>query len=43
MHKDAVMPRYAELIYNGYWYSKKRFKLQKIIDNKETKLTDQFR
>src|SRR6056300_1006447 len=26
MHKkDAVMPRYAELIYNGYWFSKERF------------------
>ncbi len=39
MHKkDAVMPRYAELIYNGYWYSKERFKLQKIIDNKRNKV-----
>ena len=36
MHKkDAVMSRYAELIYNGYWYSKERFKLQKIIDLKK--------
>ena len=26
------MPRFSELIYNGYWYSKERFKLQKIID-----------
>ena len=26
------MPRYAELIYNGYWYSRERFKLQKIVD-----------
>jgi len=31
------MPRYAELIYNGYWFSKERFKLQKIVDlNKNT-------
>ena len=29
------MSRYAELIYNGYWYSKERFKLQKIIDLKK--------
>ena len=29
------MPRYAELIYNGYWYSKERFRLQKIIDKKK--------
>ncbi len=35
MHKkDQVMSKYAELIYNGYWYSKERFKLQKIIDLK---------
>ena len=39
MHKkDQVMPRYAELIYNGYWFSKERFKLQKIIDNKRNKV-----
>jgi len=39
MHKkDEVMPRYAELIYNGYWYSKERFKLQKIVDLKRNKV-----
>ena len=39
MHKkDRIMPRYAELIYNGYWYSKERFKLQKIIDLKRNKV-----
>ena len=39
MHKkDAIMPRYAELIYNGYWFSKERFKLQKIIDLKKNKI-----
>ena len=39
MHKkDEVMPRYAELIYNGYWFSKERLKLQKIIDNKRDKI-----
>ena len=36
MHKkDLIMPRYSQLIYNGYWYSKERFKLQKIIDQKK--------
>ena len=40
MHKkDNIMSRYAELIYNGYWYSKERFKLQKIIDLKRNKVT----
>ena len=39
MHKkDEIMPRYAKLIYNGYWYSKARFKLQKIIDRKKNKV-----
>ena len=39
MHKkDSVMPRYAELIYNGYWFSKERFRLQKIVDLKRTKV-----
>ena len=39
MHKkDAIMSRYAELIYNGYWYSKERFKLQKIVDLKRSKV-----
>ena len=39
MHKkDQIMSRYAELIYNGYWYSKERFKLQKIIDSKKNKV-----
>ena len=39
MHKkDTIMPRYAELIYNGYWYSKERFKLQKIVDLKRNKV-----
>jgi len=39
MHKkDEVMPKYAELIYNGYWYSKERFKLQKIVDLKKNKV-----
>jgi len=39
MHKkDRIMPKYAELIYNGYWYSKTRFKLQKIVDLKKNKV-----
>ncbi len=39
MHKkDEIMPKYAELIYNGYWYSKSRFKLQKIVDKKRNKV-----
>ncbi len=32
--KERIMPEYAELVYNGYWFSKKRIKLQKIVDKK---------
>ncbi len=32
------MPRYAELIYNGYWYTKERYKIQKIVDLKKNKV-----
>ena len=39
MHKkNEIIPKYAELIYNGYWYSKARFKLQKIVDLKKNKV-----
>ncbi|AFS48165.1 argininosuccinate synthase [alpha proteobacterium HIMB5] len=39
MHKkDEIMSRYAELIYNGYWFSKERIKLQKIVDLKKSKV-----
>ena len=37
--KERIMPAYAELVYNGYWFSKKRFKLQKIIDKKRNKVS----
>tara|TARA_B100001057_G_scaffold256298_1_gene256513 strand:+ start:1752 stop:2939 length:1188 start_codon:yes stop_codon:yes gene_type:complete len=44
MHKkDSIMTRYAELIYNGYWYSKERFKLQKIVDLKRNKINGSVR
>ena len=44
MHKkDAIMSRYAELIYNGYWFSKERFKLQKIIDAKKNKVNGKIK
>ena len=37
--KERIMPLYAELVYNGYWFSKKRIKLQKIIDKKRSKVS----
>jgi argininosuccinate synthase len=36
--KERIMPAYAELVYNGYWFSKKRIKLQKIIDKKRNQV-----
>ena len=39
MHtKDKIMPRYAELIYNGFWFSKERLSLQKVIDQKRKRV-----
>ena len=36
MHlKDELMPRYAELIYNGYWWSPEREMLQVMIDQSQ--------
>ena len=33
--KDELMPRYAELIYNGYWFSPEREMLQAAIDHSQ--------
>ena len=33
--KDELMPRYASLIYNGYWWSPERTMLQKAIDESQ--------
>ena len=40
MHlKDELMPRYAELIYNGFWFSPEREMLQAAIDNSQQYVT----
>lgn len=36
--KDELMPRYAELIYNGYWWSPEREALQALIDQTQTRV-----
>jgi argininosuccinate synthase len=33
--KDDLMPRYARLIYNGYWFAPERLLLQKLIDESQ--------
>ena len=37
--KDELMPRYAELIYNGFWYSPEREMLQAAIDKTQISVT----
>ena len=36
--KDELMPKYAELIYNGFWFSPEREMLQAAIDHSQTKV-----
>jgi argininosuccinate synthase len=37
--KDELMPRYAELIYNGFWFSPEREMLQALIDRSQEHVT----
>ncbi len=37
--KDSIMPRYAELIYNGFWFSPEREALQALIDKTQEHVT----
>jgi argininosuccinate synthase len=41
--KDELMPKYAELIYNGYWYSPEREMLQAAIDKSQELVTGSVR
>lgn len=41
--KDDLMPRYAELIYNGYWWSPEREMLQALIDKSQANVTGTVR
>jgi argininosuccinate synthase len=41
--KDELMPRYAELIYNGFWFSPEREMLQAAIDHSQALVTGQVR
>jgi len=41
--KDSVMPRYAELIYNGFWFSPERRMLQALIDASQASVSGQVR
>ncbi|MBC6413535.1 MAG: argininosuccinate synthase [Chromatiales bacterium] len=41
--KDELMPRYAALIYNGYWWSEERRALQQLIDYSQANVTGTVR
>jgi len=41
--KDSLMPRYAELIYNGFWFSPEREMLQAAIDRSQEHVTGTVR
>ena len=36
--KDEIMPKYAEVIYNGFWFSTERIAMQKLIDSMQNKV-----
>ena len=41
--KDELMPKYAELIYNGFWFSPEREMLQSLIDTSQEYVTGEVR
>ncbi len=41
--KDELMPRYATMIYNGYWWSPERLLLQEMIDASQTNVNGEVR
>ncbi|HEX8621731.1 MAG TPA: argininosuccinate synthase [Allosphingosinicella sp.] len=41
--KDEIMPRYASLIYNGFWFSPEREMLQALIDKSQEHVTGKVR
>ena len=41
--KDTVVSEYAELIYNGFWFSKKREQLQEIVDINQSNINGDVR
>ncbi|HLL32085.1 MAG TPA: argininosuccinate synthase [Allosphingosinicella sp.] len=41
--KDEIMPRYASLIYNGFWFSPEREMLQALIDRSQEHVTGKVR
>jgi len=41
--KDELMPKYAEIIYNGLWFSSERIAIQELIDSTQRKVNGEVR
>ncbi len=41
--KDEIMPKYAEVIYNGFWFSSERISMQKMIDSMSHKVNGEVK
>lgn len=41
--QDQMMPQYAEMIYNGFWFSPERIALQQLIDKTSERVTGSVR
>ncbi|MDR2460224.1 MAG: argininosuccinate synthase [Deltaproteobacteria bacterium] len=41
--KDSLIPRYASMVYNGFWFSPEREALQTLIDGTQEKVTGEVR
>jgi argininosuccinate synthase len=41
--RDSLMPRYAEMIYYGYWFAPEREALQKLIDAAQANVSGRVR
>ena len=41
--KDEIMPKYAETIYNGFWFSSERIAMQSLIDSTQKKVNGQVK
>jgi len=41
--KDSLMPRYAELVYNGFWFAPERRMLQALVDESQGSVTGEVR
>ena len=41
--KDEMMPKYAETIYNGFWFSSERIAMQSLIDSTQKKVNGQVK